>query len=291
MKWDGAVPGVPDASIVSVGSLPDRLPGARAVGPHSQARIGALLRVVPNVARFMVAGGERIEVASEPCADPADVLSYLHGGVRGALIHQRGELPLHATTVLPPKGNGAVAICGDSGMGKSTLAAALVRQGWTLISDDLARITWEEQTPLVWPCSTGIKLRTDAAARLGLVLESLERTAAGKLLMAVAAVPDPVRLSCVIRLRDDPSLSWRVHEGTAALAMLTQQTFRLHYVAPLGMAAQHFQMTSRLAAACPCLSLSRRFGVAALTQILQTRHAVMDSMSGRPSPVSRGGIE
>ena len=270
MRWDGAVPGVPDASIVTVSSLPDRLPGGVAVGPHSQARIGALLRVVPNVARFMVAGGKRIEVASEQCADPADVLSYLHGGVRGALIHQRGELPLHATTVLPPKGDGAVAICGDSGMGKSTLAASLVRQGWTAISDDLTRITWDEQTPLAWPGSTGIKLMIDAAARLGLPPGSLERTAAGKVLMPITSKPDPVRLRCVITLRDDPSLSWRVLEGGAALAMLTQQTFRLHYVAALGMTAQHLQMTSRLAAACLCTSLSRRFGVAALTRLLQT---------------------
>ena len=291
MKWDGAVPGVPDASVVTVSGLPDRLPGARAVGPHSQARIGALLRVVPNVARFMVAGGQRIEVASERCADPVEVLSYLHGGVRGALIHQRGELPLHATTVLPPKGNGAVAICGNSGMGKSTLAAALVREGWTLISDDLTRITWEEHTPMVWPCSTGIKLMTDAAARLGLPLESLKRTAAGKVLMAVDALPDPVRLSSVITLRDDPSLSWRVLEGTAALAILTQQTFRLHYVAALGMAAQHFQMISRLAAACLCTSLSRRFGVTVLTQMLQAHPGVSDRMSARPAPFLRGGIE
>jgi hypothetical protein len=218
-------------------------------------------------------------------------LSYLHGGVRGALIHQRGELPLHATTVLPPNGDGAVAICGSSGMGKSTLAAALVRQGWSLISDDLTRITWADRTPLVWPCRTGIKLMPDAAARLGLTLESLERAAAGKVLMPAATPPGSVRLSCVITLGNDPSPSWRVLEGTAALAMLTQQTFRLHYVAALGMVAQHFQMTTRLVATCLCASVSRRVGVAALAKMLHTRHAIKDRTCAPPPPCRRVGIE
>ncbi|HEY6926859.1 MAG TPA: hypothetical protein VI653_25460 [Steroidobacteraceae bacterium] len=289
MRWDGAVLGVPDASVVTVSSLPDRLPGGLVVGPHSQARSGALLRVVPNVARFMVTGGERIEVASEQDADPANVLSYLHGGVRAALIHQRGDLPLHATTVLPPRGDGAVAICGNSGMGKSTLAAALVRQGWALISDDLTRVTWDEQTPLAWPGSTGIKLMIDAADRLGLLPESLERTAAGKVLMPVPANLNPVRLSSVIALRDDPTLSWRVLKGAAALAMLTQQTFRLHYVAALGVTTQHLQMTSRLAGACLCTSLSRRFGVSALPRMLQTHpySQGLDVSSARIAPSAK----
>lgn len=63
---------------------------------------------------------------------------------------------LHAATVAPASGR-ALAICGVSGAGKTTLAGALVAAGGRLISDDATPI--EAGTRLAWPCplSMGVK--------------------------------------------------------------------------------------------------------------------------------------
>lgn len=63
---------------------------------------------------------------------------------------------LHAATVVP-KGGRAIAICGVSGAGKTTLAGALVAAGAHLVSDDATPI--EAGTRLAWPCplSMGVK--------------------------------------------------------------------------------------------------------------------------------------
>lgn len=268
MTWEGAVPGVPEASVMRVTGLPARLAGARQVGPHSQARPGALLRVVPRVARYLVTGGNRIEVAVEEAAHPAEVLSFLLGGVRGALIHQRGELPLHAATVVPPDGSAAVSICGASGTGKSTLAAKLVQRGWSLLADDLTRITCTHSSVEAWPCSDGIKLTPDAIVRLGLRADSLEEVAAGKRWLPAATQAHPVSLGLILLLDRHPQASLRMLSGSAALATLTQQTFRLHYVAALGVIAEHLRIVSRVVAACRCIALSRHSGVESLADNL-----------------------
>src|SRR6266702_2245306 len=217
MSWEGAVPGVPDASVLQVAALPTWLAGARQVGPHSQARPGALLRVVPCVARYLVTGGNRIEVAPEASANPTEIVSFLLGGVRGALIHQRGELPLHASTVVPPGGSQAVAICGPSGVGKSTLAAELVQRGWSLLADDLTRVVHANSTVEAWPSSGGIKLTSDAMARLGLRAATLQEAAGGKKVWPTAAQDRPVPLGWIVLLERSSDVLRRTIEGPAAL--------------------------------------------------------------------------
>jgi hypothetical protein len=271
MILDGDMPGVPGATIAIVASLPSLLTGAVRVGPHSQARPGALLRIVPGTARFLVTQGTAVAVAVDDAADPDDVASFLLGGVRGALIHQRGELPLHAATLFPPQGCGAVAITGASGMGKSTLAAQLVLRGWSLLADDLTRISWAESTALAWPGGTGIKLTRNAIDRLGLDAAALTRVAPAvdKMRFEVSPMAEPVSLAWVISLHRNPAPEIQMVAGSNALALLLEQTFRPHYIAALGVAKQHLLMVSRVAATCRCASLSGYRGVAVLADTLE----------------------
>ena len=104
--------GVPGATIREVPFISDVLPGAVPAGEFSVARPGALLRVIPGLARFLVRDGLTIDVAIEPGADRDAVQEFLDGAVLGALIHQRGELPLHAATLVPPGAGAAIAIAG-----------------------------------------------------------------------------------------------------------------------------------------------------------------------------------
>ena len=59
--------------------------------------------------------------------------------VAALILAWRGAVPIHGSTVMID--NRAIMICGASGAGKSTFAAALVTQGARLVADDLSVIT------------------------------------------------------------------------------------------------------------------------------------------------------
>ena len=80
-----------------------------------------------------------------------------------ALVKQ-GMEPLHATAVVD--GASAVAFLGDTGCGKSTLAAACLREGDALVTDDLLVLRREGACVLAAPGPHRIKLFAGTARRL-----------------------------------------------------------------------------------------------------------------------------
>ena len=90
---------------------------------------------IPEVGRFHASGGSTVRVHLAPGAARPDVSAFLLGSVFGALCHQNGLLPLHASSIVAA--GGVVAFLGDSGAGKSTLAACLQARGYPVFSDDI----------------------------------------------------------------------------------------------------------------------------------------------------------
>jgi ABC-type multidrug transport system fused ATPase/permease subunit len=106
--------------------------------PRALAFDGGGLDVVldyPRLARLAIRGGREIAVAAAASADPAAIRALVLGPALGVLLHQRGVLALHASSVLLDRG--VVAFLGRSGAGKSTMAAALHRRGHALVADDI----------------------------------------------------------------------------------------------------------------------------------------------------------
>ena len=100
-----------------------------------QAHGGALFLTIPEVARYRIESGTEIVVDPDPSAPERNVRLYLLGSAFGALLHQRGLLPLHANAVeIDGK---AVAFMGESGAGKSTLAAWFHDNGYRIVADDV----------------------------------------------------------------------------------------------------------------------------------------------------------
>src|SRR5262249_17994441 len=93
--------------------------------------------------------------------------------------HQRGILPLHASGVM--LGGRAVALCGPSASGKSTLAAMLAAQGCAVIADDLCLIDAREGEPVsVLPGCPRLRLWADSLERLCIRATALTRALAGR---------------------------------------------------------------------------------------------------------------
>lgn len=95
-----------------------------------------------------------------------DEIEYFHYHFLDAMVHLVLEslylTPIHATCVAR-EGRG-VLLCGDSEAGKSTLAYACARRGWTYISDDASYLVRRQPSDrLIIGNAHRIRLRPDAA--------------------------------------------------------------------------------------------------------------------------------
>lgn len=129
--------GEADVSI-RIGPVADKdcEPGLRVDG-------GALLLTIPEIARYRIQDGCEIIVEPEPLAPERNVRLFLLGSAFGALLHQRGLLPLHANAIeIDGK---AVAFMGESGAGKSTLAAWFHDEGYRIIADDVCVVGFSDE--------------------------------------------------------------------------------------------------------------------------------------------------
>lgn len=151
-----------DASI-GLGPVPAALDEVLVRASWCEVGRREFLLSIDSVARYHVADGQRIaiELDADGRAPAADVRLWLLGSAFGALLHQRGLLPLHVSAVKAP--GGVWAFTGESGEGKSTLAAFLHRRlGWPLVSDDVSVVTVQDGESIVHPGPRKLKLWQDA---------------------------------------------------------------------------------------------------------------------------------
>ena len=255
MTVTGGLVDAPGMAVRFVTRLPDRLSGSRRAGLCAEAIPGKLLLKIPGVARYLVYDGSNIDIAPERDADECDVQMFLAGAARAALIHQRGELPLHAAAIVPPSGH-AIAICGASGMGKSTLAAEFCRRGWFLLADNMSRVTCDGQAATACPERPFVKLWHDALKRAGWDVTEFHRLRRGmeKFRVPVAHCAEPVPVKTIVSLTLEQCGIGEIR-GVARLAVLSGNTRAPHQIEPLGKMRDHVRIVQRIANAVKVLKL------------------------------------
>ena len=67
--------------------------------------------ILQEVGRFLLRAGREIQIDLAPSSNHDEVRAYLLGAVFGALCHQRGITPLHASVT--DAADGCVAFVGD----------------------------------------------------------------------------------------------------------------------------------------------------------------------------------
>ena len=165
--WQVPAMAEPDVRI-SVGTVPD--------DPGVPDYIGSTWRLVgrrfylemPGLVRLMADDGREIVAQPLGKATEADIAPFILSTGIAAILHQRRLLALHAATVAWQ--GRAIALCGPTGAGKSTLAAALCRAGAGFVGDDIAAIRTDtaDGTPMVWPDGRQHRLWADAIDHLTL---------------------------------------------------------------------------------------------------------------------------
>lgn len=119
---------------------------------------------VKGVACFKVRNGNKIVIFPYEGADDASIRLFLNGSVFGALLHQKGILPLHGCSFRYQ--DRGIVICGNSGVGKSSVTTAFCQNGADFITDDITPLQINETETVIKPIKTQIKLWDDSIKKL-----------------------------------------------------------------------------------------------------------------------------
>jgi len=238
-----------------------------AVGDMVVTTLGSSMVLnIAEVGVFKVTDGREIVVAPESQATQSQVDAYLLGSVIGALLHQRGVLPLHGNGVVS---NGHVYMfCGDSGAGKSTLAAYFQSCGFTLLTDDLCAVDDTGPHLAVWPGIPRLKLWGDALAHLERSAEGLAPVpwSAGKfeLPMQDVAFGGPYPIAAIYHLRQaDDRNEAGIHRvtGLEAVNVVTANVYRRRLADLAGRAPEYLAQSVKIARTVPTFRVNRRWGL------------------------------
>lgn len=268
-------PGDPAAAVdvrIKAGGVPETLPDPIQGCEWFQGNAEAILLDLPGAGRFLVTGGNRI-CAEQVVAGSAALRWRLLGIAFGAILHQRGVLPLHATVVAAVPGQRAqgVGLIGASGTGKSTLAAGLARAGHTVLIDDVCAM-WIEDNRAMAEAGNGMtRLWGDAMVALALSGGEALEGRPGKFEVPVAQ-PDgePTRLRALIAIVDGETTAMTRLDANDRLRLCIANTYVRDFLPCTGGAARNFRQCAALAQAVPVYRLARPRRFEALGDVVAT---------------------
>jgi hypothetical protein len=269
-------------AVLDIGEVPASLQDIVWASPFVQvAADGAALIEIGAVGRFHLVGGHEIRFAPSPEAIPAAIESILLSIVAGVILHQRGVLPLHASCV-DWRGT-VVAIAGPCGRGKSTLAAALLRHGATLIAEDITPVRFHGDTPHVAQGAMGLRLWPDAVAAAGGEWGAWTPVRPGhakRVCLARAIAEPPRRLDGILRLEvengsEKPGL--RRLRGSLSAIPMQDLIYRLTLGRKLGRRESLYRDLMRLAGRIPVQELRRSID---FDQLDSTVALAVDALQG-----------
>jgi len=259
---------VPDV-VIRAGKLPE------AVGAPEGLSVsgGALLLVIPGVAKYQIANGHSITVDADPGVPDRNVRLYLLGSAFGALLHQRGLLPLHANAV--DIGGTAIAFMGESGAGKSTLAAAFRDLGCRVIADDVCVVGFDDDSKAyAKPGLPRLRLWAEALEVMGQGTAGFEHSYVGEQefdkfdvpLDLSSAVRSDTTLSALYVLERADRFSIDRLMGVEAAEAVFANTYRGAFISAGNGQENHWSSAVRLVRSLPVFSASREWNLAKLDE-------------------------
>ena len=241
-------------------------------GPGLMAANGGILLTVSEVGRFLVSDGRTIRVEPIAGIDPRNVRLFLLGSAFGALLHQRGHLPLHANAV--EIGGRAVAFMGSSGAGKSTLAAWFHDRGFRIIADDVCVVGFDtEKQPYAAPGLPRLRLWREALELTGRESSGYHRSYVDPAeefekfdvpIASQSATRCNMPLAALYLLDRADRLSVVRMSGIEAAEAIFANTYRGAYVSAAGNHKDHWQTSIKLVRCVPVYRVSREWDLAKL---------------------------
>lgn len=228
-----------------------RVEGDPAESVHNEGE--AIILNFPGIARYRVEAGQAIVIDPEPGVPERNLRLYLLGSAFGALLHQRGMLPLHANAV--EIGGRAIAFMGESGAGKSTLAAWFHDRGYKVLADDVCAIGFDEDgAPYAHPGLRRLRLWDEALSRLGRDSTNYQRSYAGAERVDKFDVPierddgerHPAALASIYLLQRGDEFSVTELKGVEAAEALFAHTYRGAFLPLINGQKRHWESAVNL---------------------------------------------
>lgn len=233
---------------------------------------------VPGIADFMVtADGREISGAAPAGTPPETIHHLLLDQVIPLVLTLRNRWIFHASAVAT--GQGAVAFFGETGFGKSTIAASFCTRGHPLITDDCLLVKESAGAFAVQPSYPGLRLRADSSAVLfGPARKtspvahytSKRRLDLAQMDVEYAEAPVPLRAAFLLarssRGAGDPVVRMTPIPPSTALIELVRHSYRLD-IADRTRLADELDLLGRLLRVVPLQRLSYPSDYAALPAV------------------------
>lgn len=249
---------------------------------------------VRDVAYFLVRDGKDIVVDPLEDADPGLVRMFLIGSALGMLFHQRGQLVLHGSAI--EHGTGLSVFVGESGAGKSTIAAHLGKRGHAVLADDTLPISTDGNGGFqAWPGSRVFKLWRDALENLGEKPDGHEQITnrLDKHFYRNPTVaedrPQPIRDIIVLERSEEAKPRLCRVTGLEALKLININAYRAEYVPHLRREEPHFKLTAAVVASVPLLRLTRPWDVSKMDDVLERLEAHWEGAALDPPGTEASG--
>jgi hypothetical protein len=239
---DFAIPGALElgqatASDLSVRSGPAQLGGEARSDPPYRLLGRQLQLTVAGTADYLLASPRELIVEPHSGAAAEDVSALLIATALPMALWARAGMVLHASGVVLPETDQAIALAGPSGSGKSVLARALLERGARLVGDDT-----------LWLQQQGERIIAS-----GLPGGTYDQSAARQFHpVPPAQQAESVPLGAIVYLTGEPGKL----TGPAALAALLRHRHRPRIPALLGIEAERLALSALLCAKVPMYGLA-----------------------------------
>ena len=263
-----SIVGEPDVTI-RIGQVA----GEDLLSPGLQAN-GDLARLsIPGVGVYSIERGSDITVEPATGVDPRNVRLFLLGSAFGAMLHQRGLLPLHANAV--EVGGQAIAFMGASGSGKSTLASWFHDQGFRVLSDDVCVVDFADAgRPSVRPGIARLRLWREALAATGRIAEDHQASFVGAnapdkfdvSISQTGSADDQIPLAAIYLLDRGERQGIQRLSGGQAVEAIFANTYRGSFIEHVGKSQDHWSRSVELVQSIPTFRAVRVWGLAELKE-------------------------
>lgn len=149
-----------------------------------------------QIGKFLISNGNRITVDLLPNISDTLICKGILNYAIPCAIHQRILLPLHANAFVHKEK--AILVLAKSGVGKSTLAAAMQNRGYDVLSDDLCVVKIKTNTqPLVFPGTPRIGLKMSAINFLNKDINCMKKIKKNKYAIKTNFYTKPIEIKYV----------------------------------------------------------------------------------------------
>lgn len=239
-----------DVEII-IGSIPNELLNPIKKGVRFQAAENEFLLRVDNVAGFYMQNGNKITI-EKYCEDDDDSIRlFLLGSAFGALLIQRGLIPIHGSAINYK--NDCIVFTGVSGVGKSTLAACFYKDGFEILSDDVSTIKVENNRSYVVPSYPQMKLWADTIKKYNDTPDSHRKLRENIEKYGIKVHKQyfnknlPLRAVFILNTKNSDGFDFEEVKGIEKFNALRRNTYRFHFIDGLKKQKEHFQTINQVA--------------------------------------------